>query len=58
MNEFQREVMEQIKRGIDRARHEGVRVDYPTHVEIDGVKVPWPFPPRAGNTTPNAGDGQ
>lgn len=43
MNEFQREVLTQIKRGIDRARHEGVIVEYPRGALIDGAWVQWPF---------------
>jgi hypothetical protein len=43
VNDFQREVMQQIKAGIDRARHEGVIVEYPRGALIDGNWVPWPF---------------
>jgi hypothetical protein len=43
MNDFQREVLRQIKQGIDRARHEGVLVEYPRGAFIDSEWVPWPF---------------
>lgn len=43
MTEFQREVLQQIKLGIDRARHEGVVVEYPRGALIDDVWVAWPF---------------
>lgn len=43
MNAFQREALQQIKEGIDRARHEGVIVEYPRGALIDGEWVSWPF---------------
>lgn len=43
MNQFQRDVLKQIKDGIDRARHEGVLVEYPRGALIDGEWVEWPF---------------
>lgn len=43
MNQFQRDVLEQIKHGIDKARHEGVIVEYPRGALIDGEWVPWPL---------------
>jgi len=43
MNDFQRRVLQQIKTGIDAARHEGVVVEYPRGAMIDGEWVAWPF---------------
>lgn len=43
MNDFQLEVLRQIKAGIDRARHEGVVCEYPRGALIDGEWVSWPF---------------
>lgn len=43
MNAFQREVLQQIKQGIDNARHEGVICEYPRGALIDGEWVPWPL---------------
>lgn len=39
----QRTVLRQIKNAIDSAREEGVVVEYPHGVLIDGVWVDWPF---------------
>jgi hypothetical protein len=43
MSQFQREVLTQIKRGIDAARHGGFVVEYPPGVWIDDEWLPWPI---------------
>lgn len=43
MTGFQREVLRQIKDGIDRAKLLDVHVEYPRGALIDGEWVPWPF---------------
>lgn len=52
VTELQREVLEQIKQGIDSARHEGVLVEYPRGAFINGEWVDWPFDRLSDSATP------